>query len=296
MTADHIPDLVLERYRLNELRPADAARIAGEISRDPRLRERLAALDRSDHELDAHLERVRTRLAAQVQVGPAEAGRHTPLVGSATPLVGSAIRLVGSATRLVGSAFRRTYIPAAVATGVVLAAVIWQTRSPMVVPVQPETGTDHIKGTAASGRPALALYRRTNDGSEQLADGTVAHAGDLIRVGYRSAGHTYGVIVSIDGAGAVTMHLPPTGTRAAALKSEPTVLLDQAYELDDAPQWERFYFVAGDAAFDAAPIVEAARDAATAHSQQPPTDLALPPQGAQRLDQVGFTLQKESRR
>jgi anti-sigma factor RsiW len=64
MTADHIPDLVLERYRLNELPPADAARIAGEISRDARLRERLAALDRSDHELGAHLDRVRTRLAA----------------------------------------------------------------------------------------------------------------------------------------------------------------------------------------------------------------------------------------
>jgi hypothetical protein len=281
MTADHIPDLVLERYRLNELPPAGAARMAGEIGRDPSLRERLAALDRSDHELNAHLDRLRTRLAAQVHVGPAEAGPHSRLE---------------SATPLVGSAFRRTYIPAAVAIGVVLGAVIWQTRAPVVVPAPSETGTDRIKGTAASGRPALAVYRRTNDGSEQLADGTVAHAGDLIRVGYRSAGHTYGVIVSIDGAGAVTMHLPPAGTHAAALKNEPTVLLDQAYELDDAPRWERFYFVTGDAAFDAAPVLQAARDAANAHSQQPPPDLALPPTVAQSLEQAGFTLQKESRR
>jgi hypothetical protein len=285
MTADHIPDIVLERYRLNELPPADAARMAGEISGDARLRERLEALDRSDHELDVHLDRLRTRLAAQVHVGPAEAGPHTALVGSA---------------------FRRTYsakapdrarvmawpIPAAVAIGVVLSAVIWQTRAPFVVPAPSETGTDRIKGTAASGRPALAVYRRTTDGSEQLADGTVAHAGDLIRVGYRSAGHSYGVIVSIDGAGAVTMHLPPTGTGAAPLKSDPTVLLDQAYELDDAPRWERFYFVAGDAAFDAAPVLQAARAAASAHSQQPPPDLPLP----RGLDQAGFTLQKESRR
>jgi hypothetical protein len=275
MTPDHIPDLVLERYRLNELPPADAARIAGEIGRDASLRERLAALDRSDHELDAHLDRLRTRLAAQGHVSPAEAGPHI---------------------LLVGSAFRRTYIPAAVAIGVVLSAVIWQTRAPFVVPEQSETAADRIKGTAASGRPALAVYRRTNDGSEQLADGTVAHAGDLIRVGYRSAGHTYGVIVSIDGAGAVTMHLPPAGTHAAALKNEPTVLLDQAYELDDAPRWERFYFVTGDAAFDAAPVLQAARDAANAHSQQPPPDLALPPTVAQSLEQAGFTLQKESRR
>jgi len=264
MTADHIPDIVLERYRLNELPPADAARMAGEIGRDARLRERLAALDRSDHELDADLDRVRTRLAAHESPGPA---------------------------RAIGWP-----IPAAVAIGVVLSAVIWQTRAPFVAPAQSENGPDRIKGTAASGRPALAVYRRTNEGSEQLADGTVAHAGDLIRVGYRSAGHTYGVIVSIDGAGAVTVHLPPAGTQAALLKSEPTVLLDQAYELDDAPRWERFYFVTGDTAFDAAPVLQAARDAANARRQQPPSDLALPPKVAQRLDQAGFTLQKESRR
>jgi len=282
MTADHIPDIVLERYRLNELPRAAAARLAGEISRDPHLRERVAALDRSDGELAAQLEGVRARLAAQRHVGPAEAGPHT--------------RRSRSASSLVGSAFRRTSLPAAVGIGVVLATVIWQTRAPMVLPVPSETGADRIKGTAASERPALAVYRRTNDGSEQLADGTVAHPGDLIRVGYRSAGHTYGVIVSIDGAGAVTMHLPPAGTRAVALKNEPTALLDQAYELDDAPSWERFYFVAGNTAFDAAPVLQAARDAASAHSQQPPADLALPAAVAQTLDQAGFTLQKESRR
>jgi hypothetical protein len=295
MTADHIPDLVLERYRLNELPPADAARIVGEIGRDPSLRERLAALDRSDRELDAHLDRLRTRLAAQVHVGPADRLRRgfgAQEAGPNTPLVGSALRRTYSANAPGRARVMAWPIPAAVASGVVLSAVIWQTRAPLVVPAPSETGMDRIKGTAASGRPALAVYRRTTHGSEQLADGTVAHAGDLIRVGYRSAGHTYGVIVSIDGAGAVTMHLPPAGTHAAALKNEPTVLLDQAYELDDAPRWERFYFVAGDAAFDAAPVLQAARAAANAHSPQPPTDLALP----RGLEQVGFTLQKESQR
>jgi hypothetical protein len=267
MTADHIPDIVLERYRLSELPPADAARLAWEIERDAQLRERLAALDRSDHELAAHLERVRTHLAAQGHPGPAEAGPHVPRV-MAWP------------------------IPAAAAIVVVLSAVIWQTRASIVVPPQSETGTDRIKGGPESGRPALAVYRRTREGSEQLADGSVAHAGDLIRVGYRSAGHSYGVIVSIDGRGAVTMHLPPAGDHAAALKNDPTVLLDQAYELDDAPRWERFYFVTGDTAFDAAPVLKAARTAADAGGQQPPADLQLP----RGLDQAGFTLQKESER
>jgi hypothetical protein len=284
MTADHIPDLMLERYRLNELPPADAARMAGEIGRDANLRERLAALDRSDHELDAHLDRLRTRLAASSVRGVGLLERRSLGEGGQPDL---------SANRLRSLAWP---LPAAVAIGVVLGAVIWQTRAPFVMPAPSEAGTDRIKGTAAGGRPTLAVYRRTSDGSEQLADGTVAHAGDLIRVGYRSAGHSYGVIVSIDGAGTVTMHLPPAGTRAAALKSDATVLLDQAYELDDAPRWERFYFVAGDTAFDAAPVLQAARDAAKTRGQQPPSDLSLPPKDAQSLEQAGFTIQKESRR
>jgi hypothetical protein len=97
--------------------------------------------------------------------------------------------------------------------------------------------------------------------------------------------------VSIDGAGNVTMHLPPAGDRAAALKHETTVLLDQAYELDDAPRWERFYFVAGESPFDVAPVMQAARDAAAKISGLPPAGLALP----RGLEQSGFTLQKESR-
>ena len=259
MTHDHIPDIVLERYRLSELPPADAARLARELEHDARLRERLAAMDRSDEQLRSQVQQLRSRMAER------EVPRRTRGIGWA--------------------------VPAAAAIGLLLAAAVWQARPP-IVPPSPTESTDRIKGTAESGRPSLAVYRRTREGSEQLADGSVAHAGDLIRVGYRSAGHAYGVIVSIDGRGAVTMHLPPAGDHASALKNEPTVLLDQAYELDDAPRWERFYFVTGDTAFDAAPVLKAARTVADAGGQQPPGDLALP----RGLDQAGFTLQKESER
>ena len=74
-------------------------------------------------------------------------------------------------------------------------------------------------------------------------------------------------------------------------KREPTVLLDQAYELDDAPRWERFYFVTGDAPFEAAPVVQAARGPrrtrrhAACRARRCRAD----------LEQTGFTLQKESR-
>lgn len=261
MTADHIPDIVLERYRLNELPPAESARIAARLGVDVQLRYRLEALDRSDEALRDSIDRLRSRLSAHQ--APVRQRSIAWLVPAA-----------------------------AVALSAVLAAVVWQTRVPGTSLPAETTAIDRIKGGASSGLPALALYRRTAEGSEQLADGAVAHVGDLIRVGYRAAGRHYGVIVSIDGAGVVTMHLPPSGNRSAALKDEAIVLLDQAYELDAAPRWERFYFVAGASAFDASTVVQAARDAAKSHAQGPVPALALP----SGLDQAGFTLQKESTR
>jgi hypothetical protein len=103
----------------------------------------------------------------------------------------------------------------------------------------------------------LTLYRQVAAGSETLADGAVARQGEVIRVGYRAAGRAYGVILSIDGRGHITRHLPTSGDRAVALGREPTVLLDHAYELDDAPRWERFYFITGETPFPIAPIVAA---------------------------------------
>jgi hypothetical protein len=141
-----------------------------------------------------------------------------------------------------------------------------------------------IKGV--TGRPTLAVYRRTSAGSERLADGDVARPGDLLRVGYTSAGRAYGLILSIDATGAVTLHLPPSGAVAAALEPGGITLLDSAYELDAAPRIERFYFVTGSGRFDVAPVLDAAR---RAHGV--PDALPLPP----GLEQVTFTVQKEVR-
>ena len=243
-----IPDILLERYRLGELPADDAATIADQIRRDPALAERIATLDRSDRELRD--DGVPSTIAAQVR----------DRVAVAEPL-----RRRRPAWWLA--------VPAAAAAAIAL-AIAARPASPPVVP-QP----DRIKGL----QPALAIFRHTAAGSETLADGAIVRPGDLLRVGYRAAGRAYGVILSVDGNHTVTMHLPAAGDRAAPLAHQPTVLLDQAYELDVAPLWERFYFVAGDAPFDVRPIVAAARAA--------PPLLALP----RELDQATFSLQKEAR-
>ena len=256
-----IPDLSLERYRLNELPEAEAQALTRRIAEDPALRARLEAIERSDAEIarqypaDAFLRRLRPLVAPK----PHRVRMWAMAAGCA------------AAAGMIAIALPRDQAPAHNA-GVVAASGV---------------GTDRIKGAPAY--PALSLYRRTAAGSERLADGGIARAGDLLRVGYASAGRAYGLILSIDGRGAVTVHLPPKGDRAAPLTAGGTILLDNSYELDDAPRVERFYFVTGPEPFAVAPVVDAARRAA---QQLPePAALALP----KGLDQVTFSIQKEGR-
>jgi hypothetical protein len=172
--------------------------------------------------------------------------------------------------------------------GMVLAGAFAATVLAMVIalPHTPasRSETERVKGSVV---PALAVYRWTSAGSERLADGDVAHPGDLLRLGYASAGRKYGLILSIDGKGAVTLHLPPSGDRAVPLGQDKLVLLDKAYELDDAPRIERFYFVTGERPFSASPIIAAAKSAGAA-----PAALPLPA----GLNQVTFAIRKEAGR
>ena len=110
--------------------------------------------------------------------------------------------------------------------------------------------------------PQLILHRKTAAGSEQLSDGAFVTEGDLIQVQYRAAGAKYGAIVSIDGRRQVTRHLPSDARRAQELELAGPVALGFAYELDDAPDWERFYFVTSPARFDVDDIIAAVTAAA----------------------------------
>ncbi len=261
-----VPEITLERYRLGELPAAETARVKARLEQDDGLRKRLLALDRSDEELrsayrpDWLAARIVERRAAAA--GARGSTRWRWPVALATTVAATAVLVIAVVVRGTD----RSGDP----------------RRAAASPV-----TERIKGLGLG----LELYRRTQVGSETLADGATARTGDLLRVGYHAAGHTYGLIISIDGRGAVTRHLPPSGERAAALQRDATVLLDHAYELDDAPLWERFYFIAGDSPFACAPVVDAARRAAAVRPSVPPAMLDLPP----GLEQSTITVQKETR-
>jgi hypothetical protein len=144
--------------------------------------------------------------------------------------------------------------------------------------------------TRIKGSPALELHRRKGAGIERLGNGATAAPGDQVQLSYVAAGRHYGAIVSIDGRGGVSRHLPERGDAAVALDRGGSIELPSSFELDDAPRFERFFLVTSDAPFRVGDVVQAAT-ALAARPDAETADLPLPPQ----LSETTFVLRKESK-
>jgi hypothetical protein len=241
-----VPDWQLERFRLQELSPAEQEFVAGAAERSETVRARLAELERSDR---AILALHPPRLAAEAIT--ARTGR--PMAPRPTRGLRPALAVAASVVVLLALAQLR---PA------------W--RGPTTVARPPDE--TRIKGT----RPELVIYRQADRGAEPLGDGALVRAHDVVQVLYVAAGGRYGVIVSVDGRGGVTVHLPAGEPRAAELAENRLTPLVSAYELDDAPAFERFFFVTSSAPFDVALVTDAARRLASRPLAEGPTRLDLP--------------------
>ena len=270
MSLETVPDWLLERFRLGELAAEEAEAVRRTIDSDPSVGDRLAALDRADADIHAVYPPRVVAAGIRARLEAAEA----------TAVRGRRLAHLGLRPALAAAA-------AAFALGLGLTTLL---------PSRP--GRDHtddsadvirIKGMA----PHLLLFRQTPTGAEPLADGALARPNDVIQLLYLSAGRRYGVIVSADGRGVVTQHLPSGEARSARLTAGEPVALPSAYRLDDAPSWERFYLVTSDASFDVALVIDAVRRSLVATPAQvaTTTPLALP----RSLDQTSHTLRKDAR-
>ena len=257
MTTPTITDLQLERYRLGELPEGEHAHMARALAEDAEARGRLESLRADD-----------VRILAE----------HPPRV------VAAAIR--SRLDRAVGSSARRPR-PSFALTLAALSAVAVAVGISALLPARPELPTTRLKGL----EPRLMLFRKAATGAEALPPAAAAKADEVVQIAYQAAGRRYGVVVSIDGRGRVTRHLPAAGEQAAALETGAPVPLREAYRLDDAPGFERFFLVTADTPFSVELVVRAAQrlyggDADPAHTG---TRLELPA----GLAQSRFELRKE---
>lgn len=258
-----VSELMLERYRLGELSAEETDALREALQANSPLRDRLAALAGSDQQILAA--RPPAQFAASVEqrlrAERAQDRGAPPRFGMLAPVWGLSLVLAVSGALLLRGAWPGS--PGSAQTA----------RS-----------GDRPKG----GSPSLLLFRQAPDRTiERLEPGSSAHARELLQLAYQAGGRRYGVILSIDGRGVVTQHLPATGDQAAPLKPSGPAVLPSAYRLDDAPRLERFYFVAADEPFAVPPVMAAARSAALDPLNV--TRLPLEPPFAQ----ASFLLRKE---
>jgi hypothetical protein len=134
--------------------------------------------------------------------------------------------------------------------------------------------TTRVKGPAPS---RLVVYRHERGGDRPLADGAAAAEGDLVQLAYRERHAGFGLLLSIDGAGTVTLHWPDKpSTGAAPLETSGEARLPSAYQLDDAPSFERFFLVTARQPFPVATVVDAARALAARPPEARTAPLPLP--------------------
>lgn len=136
-------------------------------------------------------------------------------------------------------ALRRRAVPRTWQLGAVGLAV----AAAVVLLALPQDDGTRTKGLGAH----LGIHRRTDRGSERLVDGALVEVGDRLQVVFSKGDADHAAVFSLDGAGTVTRHWPThDDTRVTAT----TVALGTAFELDDAPAFERFVLVSAEVPID----------------------------------------------
>ncbi len=222
--------LKLEQFAVGDLTPVEHEAVEAELAGSKQQREQLRSLEKSNQEilsdyppqLLATKIQARLRIANATQDNKATSKMHRPIVWLMAP---------------------------ALAIGVALFAVAVPSETEPTIYEQ-NLGTERIKGASR-----LVIHRLGSEGTQALESGAQAKAGDLLQLTYFAA-ESFGMIVSTDGGGTITQHFP-SGPAAAQLKQGNGVRLDFSYELDDAPEFERFFLITSQQPFSAGKVVDA---------------------------------------
>jgi hypothetical protein len=244
-----LPDWLVERAALGELPAASRSRIAQADA---------AALA-------ARVAELREQDAAELRANPPE------------PALAAIEREVGRVRARQRARRRRMQAGFVAVAGAAVALVLVlrprggeESRPP---PEQSGSAPAERETTRVKGDLRLVAFRKTGEKAERLAPGATVRAGDVLQLRFNGAGRRHGVIASIDGAGAVTLHFPDSEDAATDLPVR-TTDLPHAYALDDAPRFERFFFIADDQPIDVAATLARLRAlAARPDSDRAPLDL-----------------------
>lgn len=245
MSNDKIPEWLLERYLIGELPDNKLKEIENYLNKDPELKAKLEMLKKADKDIlskyppKSITSKIISRYKKEIRV--------KKITIRAKPILFKHILYPASAFALV----------------VVLFFFILPIRkgniNPLIINDSPDITRSKGIPDVNAGKPHLIVHRKTNNTIEQLKTGERAKEGDLLQLAYVAAEESYGVIISIDGSGTVTLHFPDNKSKSTALKQKKKILLPNAYELDNAPEFERFFFITSSSNINVKEILESAK-------------------------------------
>jgi hypothetical protein len=274
---------MLERYHLGDLTPEEKAALETRLGGGASLAELMADLERSDRDILSRYpaQEMVTRINQRL---PGSRFRGSPRLGPRA----RGLRF--------GSPLAWGICAAALTAAVVLPSLLFLANRPGRGEGLAENLTDRIKGNRDGYLPdsnpdtGLYVYLKNDTAAGGSGDGfgavsdvilrdyAVLQAGNTIQLAYavntappefRPAASAaafprerYGVIFSIDGRAAVTLHYPYTPGQSTRLVSGKLVPLKEAYTLDDAPDFEIFFFVISDKPLDSGTVLKAAEQLA----------------------------------
>lgn len=229
-----IPDLFTEQDALGEL----------PLHCDPDIRTRLEA------------EPQRSARLAELQVSNRQILADYPPEQMAREIKIRAEREAKQEQRQIALRLAMVVVPAVillVLAVIFLAPMILETGRPEETVLPPDV--IRVKGPAR-----LIMHRKVAGGDEKLDSGSLAKTGDLIQIGYFAGEAEHGVIFSVDGRDEVSLHFPDDAAGSTRLEKKNLVNLDFSYELDDAPEFERFFFVISEKPIDVQKVLDAAKN------------------------------------
>ncbi|MBI9104152.1 MAG: hypothetical protein JEY99_17175 [Spirochaetales bacterium] len=250
---NRIPDLYMEQQLLGELSPEKES----EIMNNPETHEKLKKLRASDEDILKKYPAgmmagiLQKKLEEEIENEKQETQKEGLIHDFRDHVKPTKVKI-------------RKIIPllAAAALAVTIILPLTMNRGNSPLPSSMEEQGIRIKGLDSS----LNIYRKNGGDVELLPNEERVKSFDLLQLSYISGGKKYGAIFSIDGNGFVTLHYPDFTGASPELSGSGEVPLDFSYQLDDAPGFERFFFVTSDSYFSVSMVLESAARLADSYS------------------------------
>ena len=244
-----IPDWKLERYLTGDL-PEGEMREIRELEKTDEIFAHRVKLLREDNA--AILKKLPfEKLSEKMEARELGAGLNGGLNGSGRG-VGANFRLVkfAAAAALVLAVvsvalFSQREIGPDAGTQVAGGAQVMDVAMADASEISGGAGDTRIKGLS----PRMEVWKKSGDSAIQMVNMSEAHEGDEIQLRYSVPEKCYGLLFSMDGNGTLTMHMAE-GNKAIALEPGKMTTLPFAYKLDNAPKFEKFFFVTSREAFE----------------------------------------------